>query len=398
MNVPEIPENKTPGPGAGIGLVARLWLSLLLLAAAACLGLLIFRGIQTRVRAESALARSTEDNAIPSVHVIHPKRGALAAELVFPGNMEAFTDTPVYARTSGYLRRWYVDIGSRVRSGELLAEIETPEIDQQLRQARAELSTAQATYKLSKSTAERWQSLRKTEAVSAQETEEKVGDLESKSAMVEAATANVGRLEQTQAFQKIYAPFDGVITARNIDLGGLINSGSNGPGRELFHMAAIHRMRVYVQVPQMNSRNAAPGTPAELAIPELPGRRFAGRVVRTSDSMDPASRTLKVEVDVDNPKGTLMPGEFVQVYFKLPAPVNSVTVPVNALLFRAEGMSAAIVRDGHIALVPVSIGHDYGDSLEVTSGLSPDDRIVVNPPDSIANGQQVRLAQTGSRE
>jgi len=372
--------------------------SLVLLAAAGLLGLSILRGIQGRAQAEAALVRRTEDRAIPVVHVIRPARGALASELVLPGNMEAFTDTPVYARTNGYLRKWYVDIGAHVRSGQLLAEIETPETDQQLRQARAEMATTQANLKLSQSTAERWQTLRKTESVSQQETDEKLGDLESKNALLQAAAANVSRLEELQAFQKIYAPFDGVITARNIDIGDLINAGSNGPGKELFHMAAIGQMRVYVEVPQMNSRSAMPGTPAELAVPEIPGRRFAARVVRTSDSMDVASRTLKVEVDVDNPQGVLMPGEFVEMHFKLPAPVNSLTVPVNALLFRSEGMSSAAVRDGRVVLLPVTIGHDYGDSLEVTSGLRPDEQIIVNPPDSIANGQKVRVVQPGVRE
>jgi RND family efflux transporter MFP subunit len=399
MNIEEeMPQNSVVADAAGLGRSARALLSLLLVAAAGLLGLLVFHGIQVRLHAESTLAQRTEDRAIPSVHVIQPKQGALASELVLPGNTEAFTDTPVYARTNGYLRRWYVDIGTHVRAGQLLAEIETPEIDQQLRQARAELATAQANNKLSKSTAERWQTLRTTDSVSQQETDEKLGDLESKVALVEAAGANVKRLEELQAFQKIYAPFDGVITARNIDIGDLINSGSNGPGRELFHMAAVHQMRVYVQVPQMNSRSATVGTPAELAIPEMPGRRFAGRVARTSDSMDLASRTLKVEVDVDNPQGLLMSGEFVEVHLKLPAPVNSFTVPVNALLFRSEGMSAAAVRDGRVVLLPVTIGHDYGDSLEVTSGLRPDDQIVVNPPDSLANGQKVRLALTGAQE
>ena len=382
----------------GLGRAARAWLSLLSVAVAGVLGLLIFRGIQGRMRAETALAQHTEEGAIPSVHTIRPKRGAPAGELVLPGNIQAFTDTPVYARTNGYLRRWYVDIGAHVRAEQLLAEIETPEVDQQLRQARAERSTAQANYKLAKSTAERWQMLRKTESVAQQETDEKLGDLESKSAAMEAAQANVKRLEETQGFQKIYAPFEGVITARNIDVGDLINAGSNGPGKELFHLAAVSQMRVYVEVPQMNSRNTAPGTPAELEVPEMPGRRFSGRVARTSDAMDPASRTLKVEVDVDNRQGVLMPGEFVEVHLKLPTPVNSLTVPVNALLFRAEGMNAAAVRDGRVVLLPVTIGHDYGDSLEVTSGLRADERIIVNPPDSLASGQKVRMAAAGAPE
>jgi RND family efflux transporter MFP subunit len=397
MNVEEeMPERGVVAYAPPLGRTARALMSLLLVAGAGLLGLLVFRGIQGRLHAASALAQRTEERAVASVHVIQPKTGALSGELVLPGNMEAFTDTPVYARTNGYLRRWHVDIGTHVRAGQLLAEIETPEIDQQLRQTRAELATAQANYRLAKSTAERWQALRKSDSVSQQETDEKLGDLESKGALMEAAEANVKRIEETQAFQKVYAPFDGVIIARNIDLGDLINAGSNGPGKELFHMAAVGQMRVYVQVPQMNSRSAAPGTPAELALPEMPGRRFAGRVARTSDSMDVASRTLKVEVDVDNLQGLLMPGEFVEVHLKLPAPVNSLTVPVNALLFRSEGMSAAAVRDGRVAILPVTIGHDYGDSLEVTSGLRPDEQIVVNPPDSIANGQKVRVIAAGA--
>ncbi len=394
----EMPERNQVSKPVGPGRAALAIFTVVIILAAGCLGVIILRGIQGRLHAESVLVQRTEQSAIPFVHTIHPARGAAATELVLPGNMEAFTDTPVYARTNGYLRRWYSDIGAHVRAGQLLAEIETPEIDQQLRQSRAELATAQATYKLAKSTAERWQTLRKTESVSQQETDEKVGDLESKDATMEAALANVKRLEETQGFQKIYAPFDGVITARNIDLGDLINAGSNGPGKELFHMAAVNRMRVYVQVPQMNSRATAPGLRAELAVPEMPGRRFAGRIARTSDSMDQASRTLRVEVDVDNPKGLLMPGELVSVHFKLPAPVHSVTVPVNALIFRREGMSAVSVRGGHVVLLPVTIGHDYGDALEVTSGLGPDEEIVVNPPDSIADGQEVRVVPPGTAQ
>jgi RND family efflux transporter MFP subunit len=394
-------EEATPPETANaprLGRAAAIILTLLLLAAAGTAGLLVSRGIAGRVADQSALARRTEERAIPNVHVIRPTPGAPARELVLPGNMEAFTDTPVYARTNGYLRKWYVDIGTRVRAGQLLAEIETPETDQQLRQARAELDTAQANLKLARTTARRWQVLRETESVSEQEADEKLGDLESKAALAEAAGANLRRLEELQAFQKIYAPFDGVITARNVDLGDLIDAGGGSPGRELFHLVAIHQMRVFVQVPQMNSRSATPGTPAQLELPELPGRHFAGRVVRTSNSMDAASRTLRVEVDVDNPQRVLMPGEFVEVHLKLPAPAGSVTVPVNGLLFRAEGMTAAAVRDGRVVLLPVTIGQDYGDSLQVTLGLRPEDRIIVNPPDSIASGQQVRVIERGAQE
>jgi RND family efflux transporter MFP subunit len=392
----EIPDREEVPAVARLGRAARRWLSLALAAGAVLLGLLVFRGIQARVHAETALAARTAEQAIPGVHVIQPKPGAAASELVLPGNMEAFTDTPVFARTNGYVRRWYADIGAHVRAGQLLAEIETPEIDQQLRQARAEQATAQANYKLAKSTAERWQSLRKTESVSQQETDEKLGDLESKAAAVEAAGANVKRLEETQAFQRVYAPFAGIITARNVDIGDLINAGSNGPGKELFHLTAVRQMRVYVQVPQMNSRSAMPGTLADVAVPEMPGRRFAGRVARTSNSMDPVSRTMKVEVDVDNSQGALMPGEFVEVHVKLPAPVHAMTLPVNAFLFRGEGMCAAAVRDGRVVLLPVTIGHDYGDSLDVAAGLRPDEQIIVNPPDSLANGQQVQVLAGGA--
>ena len=365
---------------------------LVLLMAAGALGLFIFRGLQERVRAESTLIRETRDATVLNVSVIRPKLGAPADELVLPGNIEAFTDTPVYARTDGYLKRWYTDMGARVKAGELLAEIETPEIDQQLWQARALLATAQANLDLARSTAARWQSLLKTESVSRQETDEKIGDLAAKKAAVDAAAANVKRLEQMQSFQKIYAPFDGIITARNIDIGALINAGSNGPGKELFHMAATHTMRVYVEVPQVKSQVAKAGTAAELTLPELPGRRFHGRVARTSGAISPSSRTLRAEVDVDNPDGTLLPGAFVEVHMKLPAAVHALTVPINATMFRSEGMSVAAVRNGRVALLPVTVGHDYGDELEITSGLKDDEQLIVNPPDSIAAGQPVRVS------
>lgn len=379
-------QNVAPGRGQG-----AVWILVAVLAAAG-LGMLILRGIQTRLRAETALARETREAAVLSVNVVLPKAGAPADELILPGNIAAFTDTPVYARTNGYLQRWYVDIGARVQAGQLLAEIETPEVDQQLRQARAELSTALANYQLARSTAERWQFLLKTDSVSHQQTEEKLGDLAAKKASVDAASANVRRLEETQSFQKIYAPFAGVVTARNIDIGALINAGSNGPGKELYHIADIRKLRIYVQVPQANSRAALPGTAAELAVPELPGRRFHGRIARTSNAIDVSSRTLLVEVDVDNPDGVLLPGAFVEVHLKLPAGAHSLTVPVNALLFRAEGMTVAAVRGDHVELLPVTIGQDYGDTLEVTSGLDASEQLVVNPPDSLAAGQKVRVA------
>ena len=394
----EMPDRQQPDAGPSAKRTRYKLLPLLLAVAAVCLVLLIVRGIQSRLHAESLLVRATEENAVLRVNVVHPKLGAPTEELVLPGNMEPFTDAPIYARTNGYVRRWYVDIGAHVKAGQLLAEIETPEVDQQLSQARAQLATSQSDFKLAKSTAERWQNLRKTDSVAQQETDEKLGDLESKSATMEAARANVRRLEEMQSFQKIYAPFAGVITARNVDIGDLINAGSNGTGKEMFHLAAVRQMRIYVQVPQFNSRSATPGTLAELSVPELPGKSFAGRVVRASDAMDPASRTMRVEVDVDNLDGALLPSEYVEVHLKVATPTNSLIVPVNALLFRSEGMSAAIVQGDRVALQRVVIGRDFGDSLEVVSGLAQGDQVVLNPPDSIAAGQKVRLLQAGAQQ
>jgi RND family efflux transporter MFP subunit len=394
----EMPDRQLPGADPLPERPRRKLLPLLLTAAAVCLIALVIRGIQSSVHAESSLARATEDNAVLKVRVVHPKLGAPSEELVLPGNMEPFTDTPIYARTNGYVRRWYVDIGAHVKSGQLLAEIETPEVDQQLSQARAQFATAQADFKLAKSTAERWQNLRKTDSVAQQETDEKMGDMESKSASMEAAKANVRRLEETQSFKKIFAPFAGVITARNVDIGDLINAGSNGAGKEMFHLAAVQQMRVYIQVPQVNSRAATPGTLAELNVPELPGKSFAGHVVRASNAMDPASRTMRVEVDVDNPNGVLLPSEYVEVHLKVATPTNSLIVPVNALLFRSEGMSAAVVQADRVVLQRVVIGRDFGDALEVVSGLDTGDQIVLNPPDSIAAGQKVRLLPAGAQQ
>lgn len=366
---------------------------LLAVAMLVALGMSIARGIQDRVRAEDALIRETRAEAIATVSVVRPRAGVSSDELVLPGNIEAFTDTPVYARTNGYLKRWYVDIGARVKTGQLMAEIETPEIDQQLLQARAQLATTRANYELAGSTAARWKSLLKTESVSRQETDEKIGDLAAKKALMDAAAAEVTRLENLQSFQRIMAPFSGVVTARNTDIGALINSGSNGPGGELFHLAAIDKVRVYVQVPQMSSRAARPGVAAELTLPEFAGRRFHARVVRTANAIDVKTRTLLVEVDVDNPDGALLPGAFVQVHLRLPGVGHAFTIPFNTTLFRSEGLSVAAVRQGRVQLLPVTVGHDYGNSLEIITGLRGDEQLIVNPSDSIAAGQQVRVVE-----
>jgi RND family efflux transporter MFP subunit len=331
------------------------------------------------------------------VTVIHPKKGAMAEEVVLPGNAQAYVATPIYARTNGYLKTWNFDIGARVKSGQLLAEIETPEIDRQLDQARADLATAQANYDLSQSTATRYQSLFKTDSVAKQDVEDKVGDLHAKKAMVDSATFNVRRLEETQRFQKVYAPFDGVITARNIDIGALINAGSNAPGKELFDIAATSKLRVYINVPQVYSRDVRPGGRAQLTLAELPGRQFAGEIVRTTDSIDPASRTLLTEVDVDNRAGDLLPGAFLSVHVKLKTKVGAVVIPVNTLIFRGEGMRAAVIRDNKAELVPITIGRDYGTEVEVLSGVSPQDEVIENPSDSLTSGTEVRIAKAAEK-
>ena len=384
------PAADTESRGAG----PFVWIALAVLAIV--VGIAVFRGITARAKATTDLRRDTQQNAIGTVMVTYPEAGAPLQEIVLPGNTQAFTDTPIYARTNGYLRRWYFDIGARVKAGQLLAEIETPEVDQQLRQAQAQLATAQANYALAQSTAARWQFLMKSDSVSKQETDEKLGDLNAKKAIVDSAESNVRRLEETQRFQKIYAPFSGVITARNVDIGALIDAGSNTPGRELFHLASINTLRVYVNVPEVYSRAALPGASAELTLDEYPGRLFHGKLVRNANAIDSATHTLLVEVDVANPKGELLPGAYVSVHLKLPGQIHSVTIPSNALLFRQEGLRAAIVRDGKTQLVPIKIGRDFGHSVEVVSGLSGKDPVILNPADSIISGTPVNVKQQES--
>ncbi|HXR74411.1 MAG TPA: efflux RND transporter periplasmic adaptor subunit [Bryobacteraceae bacterium] len=360
------------------------------------LGFFIYSGIRARTAAAKTLARDTRAMAIPTVNVISPKIGAPAEEITLPGNTQAFTDTPIYARTNGYIKRWYADIGARVKAGQLLATIETPEIDQQLQQALADLATAQANYELAKSTAARWEFLLKTDSVSKQETDEKIGDLNAKKATVDASQANVRRLEQTQGFQKVYAPFSGVITARNIDTGSLINAGAGSPGSQLFHIAAVDKLRVYVAVPEAYSRAARSGSPADLTLNEFPGRTFHGTLVRTSNSIDPTSRTLLTEVDVNNPTGELLPGSYVFVHLKLPSQVRAFTIPSNTLLFRSEGLQVAVVRNDHAQLIPIKIGRDYGAAVEVISGLRAGEQLIVDPADSLVSGTEVQVVRKGS--
>jgi RND family efflux transporter MFP subunit len=358
-------------------------------------GAVVYKGISTRVRAAADVKADTLDLAVPSVSLAQPKRGAPQEEIVLPGNIQAFIDAPIYARTNGYLKRWYVDIGGRVKAGQLLAEIETPELDQQLQQARAELATAKANYDLAQITAARYESLLKSDSVAKQDVDNAVGDAHAKKAMVDSATDNVKRLEQLQSFEKVYAPFDGVLTARNTDIGQLIGSGVGGGAKELFHVAAIHTLRVYVNVPQIDSQVAVPGVQSYLTMPQFPGRRFAGKLVRTADAIDQASRTLLVEIDVANPTGEIPPGAYAEVHLKLPSTATTLIIPVTSLIFRSEGLRVAVVRNRHAVMTPITLGRDFGTEVEVVSGLDASEKVITNPPDSLVDGQAVRSATPG---
>jgi RND family efflux transporter MFP subunit len=386
VNQPAI-ETKRQRHGLSFGFIA------LLLVALAAIGWFVYKGITSRVSAEKALVKETTESALLTVSVVHPKITTEARQLDLPGNTQALIDAPIYARTSGYLRKWYADIGTRVTAGQLLAEIEAPEVEQQLQQARADLQTAQNNYALAKVTAERYTNLLQKGAVARQDADTVVSDMNSKRSIAESAAANVKRLEDLQGYQKIYAPFDGVITARNTDVGALIDPGAGGSGKELFHISSTTRLRVFINVPEEYERAAATGSTATLTLAEFPGRTFTGKIVRNSNAIDPASRTLLVEVDVDNPKGELLPGAYVSVDINLAgSTVNTMTIPVNTVLFRAEGLRAAVVRGGKALLVPFQVGHDFGDSLEVVSGLRPGENLIVNPPDSLVSGTPVKVS------
>jgi RND family efflux transporter MFP subunit len=359
---------------------------------------LVLLGILPRVRARQALREETDRLAAPVVTVVHPRREAPSEEVVLPGNIQAFIDAPIYARTSGYLKKWYADIGTHVKEGQLLADIETPEVEQQLQQARADLATGEANLKLSHITADRYQTLFKTDSVAKQDVDNAVQDAAAKNATVKSEQANVRRLEQLVAFQEIYAPFDGVITARNTDIGQLIDSGSSGGAtRELFHVASVRKLRVFVNVPQIYSHHTIPGIKADLTVPELPGRRFQGTLVRTADAMDPTTRTLLVEVDVVNSTGLLFPGAYTEVHFKIKSEGSTLLLPATSLIFRSEGLRVGIIKDGnHVALIPIVLGRDFGNEVEVVSGLPDNASVMLTPPDSIVDGQVVHVVDQKS--
>jgi len=358
--------------------------------------LVIFGGLtlfQRRAQYQ-ALAEETETLAIPTVAVMHPSVEASEEDLVLPGTMQAYVESPIYARTNGYLKAWYHDIGSHVHQGDLLADIDTPEVDQQLSQARADLKTAQANADLSKITATRYQELIKTDGVSKQEVDNAVGDLEAKIATVNSAEANVHRLEDLESFKHIYAPFSGFITKRNVDIGTLINAGNGGTSQQLFVLSQTDPIRVYLSVPETYAPSIRAGLGAYLELTQFPGKRFEGKVVRTAEAIDTNTRTLLTEVDVPNHNGALLPGGYAQVHLQVKVTGARLAVPVNALLFRAEGLSAVIVDANHRThLKSLTIGRDYGTTLEVLQGLDAKDWIVLNPADSLEEGQEVRVRE-----
>jgi len=369
----------------------RRWLWALL--AFAIVAAIIVAGIFPRIQARATLARDTAEMAITTVSVVHAQHSAPSQEIVLPANVQAYIDSPIYARTNGYLKHWYADIGAHVKAGQLLAEIETPEVDEQLRQALADLATAQANLHLAQITSDRYAGLLKTDSVSKQEADNAEGDFAAKKATVQSEEANVKRLQQLQSFEKIYAPFTGVITARNTDVGALIDSGSSGgTGTELFHMVQPDRLRVYVNVPEAYSQAAKPGMTADLTLSEFPGRRFQGKLVRTSEAIDPSTRTLLVEIEVNNPTEALLAGAYAEVHLKLPTPASSLILPVNALIFRSEGLHVAVVdKDNRVAMKSITLGRDFGTTAEVVAGLNGDEEVIVNPPDSIAAGEKIRV-------
>jgi RND family efflux transporter MFP subunit len=378
------PEQKPISPGM-VALGAAV-----VLAVAVLLGVF---GVLSRRSADTVLAGRTQELAPPSVIAVVPKPGAPVDSFVLPGNVTAYTDSPIYARTSGYLTRWYFDIGARVKKGDLLAEIATPELDQQLSQAEADLTTAQASAGNAKVQADRYTDLVKSDAVSRQDTETFTTQAATTSSAVKSAEANVQRLRELQSFEKVYAPFDGVVTARNIDTGQLITQGA---ANELFHLQAIQTLRVYTNLPQIYSQSVKRGSKIDLTFAEHAGRTFQGTLVRTSDAIDPVSRTLLVEIDVDNRTGELLPGSLAQVHFKTPATGPTFIVPAAAIIFRREGLRVGTVVNGNLAhLVPVIIGEDDGATVQIVNGIGAGDKVIQDPPDSLIEGEKVYVESPG---
>jgi multidrug efflux system membrane fusion protein len=383
------PPDRAPAPAGR----ARILLGAVLLV-------LITAGVVTflnRNTESNALAKETEAVSVPTVAVVQPQSEPGNDELILPGNLQAFIESPIFARTNGYLLRWYKDIGSKIEKGELLAAIDTPEVDQELSQARASREQIKAALGLAKISADRWANLRKTDSVSQQEADQQASGYQQALANMAAADANVRRLEELESFKNVYAPFSGVLTKRNVDPGALINSGAQAAGKELFDIARIDPLRVYVSVPQAYAPNIKAGMKADVTLQEFPGQKFVGTVVRTADAIDPATRTLNTEVDVPNKGGKLLSGSFGQVHFATGTSVPRITIPVNAMLFRAQGAQVAVVdKDGKVHLRAINIGRDFGATLEILGGIEASDQIIVNPSDSLEEGQQVHVAKSGA--
>jgi RND family efflux transporter MFP subunit len=358
---------------------------------------LLVSGILERVHTSAALRTETAQMAVPTVSVVSPQRSAPSQEIVLPGNVQPYVTAPIFSRTNGYLQAWYFDIGAHVKKGQLLAVIATPEVDQQLGQSRSNLSTAEANLRLAEITKNRYEDLLKTHAVAQQDADNAVGTYNANKSIVEADQANVKQLEALQSFEKIYAPFDGIITARNTDVGALVDSGSGGGVKtDLFHLSQVDRLRVYVNVPEEYSQATTSGLAAQLTLAEFPGITFAGKLVRTSEAINFETRTLLAEVDVANPTGQLLSGSYAEVHFKVPGKVSTYILPTETLLFRKEGLRVTVVKDNKEQLLPVTPGRDFGDTIEIISGLQGNESVIVSPPDSVVNGEKVQIAQTAT--
>lgn len=384
------PQHPLPPPAAKSGRLAMIVLVILLAAGALALA--------RRLTERGALAKETERLAIPTVGVTKPAVEGSSDELVLPAQLQAYVESAIYARTNGYLLRWHHDIGSHVKKGELLAEIDTPEVDQELMQAQAAKQQTDAQMQLAKSTADRWVNLRKTDSVSQQEADQQTSAYTQAQANLAASEANVRRLQQLESFKRVEAPINGVITRRNTDVGALITAGSSGQGRELFDIAQVDPLRVFVNVPQTNALSIRAGLPAYIELREYPGQKFSGKVVRTADSIDPGTRTLLTEIDVPNPDNHLLPGAYAEVHFAVPVQTARLSVPVNALLFRPEGPRVGVVGADHkVHLKAINIGRDFGTKVEILGGLDPNDQIVLNPADSLEDGQEVNVRSGGAK-
>jgi len=390
----ETPHSESPRATARTGASRLLWF--LLIPATLLIG--AFFTVKAREATSQKLEKSTDSLAPETVSVLHATRGEPVSSITLPGMTQAYSESPVYARVNGYVRTWYADIGTHVRKGDLLAEIDAPDVDQQLNQARAMLNQSEANLELAKITTARYQDLIQTKSVSQQEVDQNNQNLAAQQANVQAATANVGRLEQMQGFEKVYAPFDGVITERKTDFGDLINAGNGGIGHELFRISRISTIRVFVNVPEEYSQQIVDGANTSMDLTELPGKKFGGTVTRTSNAIDPASKTLMVEVDVPNPSGQLLPGAYANIHFKVPRGFVPLVLPNSSILFQAAGPQVAIVGKGSkIELRKVTLGRDFGDTVEILSGVTAKDSVVANPPDSVTTGALVAVAQAAGK-